>query len=389
MTYRKKIKSFLHRHYHWINRTVDLADAVGEDVVLYATEPSVVKALKVLVRGYKSFKDNRKPSDIEMKAKDWIRLPKDSISQLFVKEMEEHHPHLLSIIWSDKEESLRRFESEGIVAHIVNDWSKLSEIFIEEGDEESLKRWWRKSIEDRVGNNIVFTTRQNEEGWKPSAFIIEPDCYRSQHQHPRTQGIVDSILAYRAVGKGISILLYGPPGTGKSSIVREVVEALRRPSVRFNRLGSFSSHEIKELLDLVDSPIVIVEDIDHLEITESDDLLEKFQSLNQQNIVILGTANQIQELDPALIRPDRFDRLIEISHLDEESARSLLPQIDEEWFQSIKEFPVALLQQLKERIEIEGLDSTKENWLDIKIRGEGYRGEVYRLKVEDPKEKED
>lgn len=142
-------------------------------------------------------------------------------------------------------------------------------------------------------------------------------------------------------------LLYGPPGTGKSSAVLAIASALGMDIAYLNLAGaSIDDDALTELIcDVPVNSILLVEDIDCV-------FVERKASEEKQNRVtfsgllnaldgvaagegrlLFATTNHREKLDPALIRPGRIDRQIEIGLADRDQAarifRRFFPECEE------------------------------------------------------------
>ncbi len=143
---------------------------------------------------------------------------------------------------------------------------------------------------------------------------------------------------YKRIGveppKGI--LLYGPPGTGKTLIAKAVAH---HSNARFIRMsGSELVHKyigegaqlVRELFILARErapAIVFIDEIDAIGSMRTNDgtsgsaevqrtlmqLLAEMDGFgNRGNVRIMAATNRIDMLDPALLRPGRFDRIVEV-----------------------------------------------------------------------------
>lgn len=130
-------------------------------------------------------------------------------------------------------------------------------------------------------------------------------------------------------------LLFGPPGTGKTSIIAYMARKFEMDIYTLNSttITSFQSSAV----DIKSGSIILIEDIDMTVAGDARDLTDddKKEKTPKQNTtikdamrgflnaldgitkfegnVIIATTNKKDVLDPALLRPGRIDKLIEIT----------------------------------------------------------------------------
>lgn len=151
----------------------------------------------------------------------------------------------------------------------------------------------------------------------------------------------------------LGILLYGPPGTGKTSIIKALASHFNFKMSIYSNIICFIKDMTRSSLNFFydnDKPcLVVLEDIDLLvenkrdleglniidvdsinekEITSKRILHDLLNSLDgittEENFIIVATTNDLENIDPALIRPGRFDHLIEISYINEEVFKKVV-----------------------------------------------------------------
>ncbi len=130
------------------------------------------------------------------------------------------------------------------------------------------------------------------------------------------------------VPKGI--LLYGPPGTGKTLLAKAVAHESgaaffsQSASAFVEMFAGLGAARIRKLFDEARKhapAIVFIDELDAVGAQRSGHGFnrEQDQTLNQllveldgfrsgDQIVVMGASNRLQDLDPALLRPGRFDR---------------------------------------------------------------------------------
>jgi proteasome regulatory subunit len=144
------------------------------------------------------------------------------------------------------------------------------------------------------------------------------------------------------------ILLYGAPGTGKTLIAKAVAHEAKATFIRMS--GSELVHKfigegaglVRELFQLARErapAIVFIDEIDAVGSMRTNDgtsgsaevqrtlmqLLAEMDGFdNRGDVRIMAATNRADMLDPALLRPGRFDRLIEIPLPDKESRLHIL-----------------------------------------------------------------
>jgi len=140
------------------------------------------------------------------------------------------------------------------------------------------------------------------------------------------------------------VLLYGPPGTGKTLIAEAVASAVDAtfyhvsgPEITSKYKGE-SEERLREMFERAreNAPaIVFFDEIDAVA-PERDDggdmenrvvgqLLSLMDGLDARgDVIVIGATNRVDTLDPALRRPGRFDREIEIGVPDEAGRREIL-----------------------------------------------------------------
>jgi cell division protease FtsH len=144
------------------------------------------------------------------------------------------------------------------------------------------------------------------------------------------------------------VLLVGPPGTGKTLLARAVAGEAGVPF--FSISGSefvemfvgVGASRVRDLFEQAkrNSPcIVFVDEIDAVGRQRGAGLGgshdEREQTLNQilvemdgfdphTNVILLAATNRPDVLDPALLRPGRFDRQVMLGHPDTEGRRAIL-----------------------------------------------------------------
>lgn len=126
------------------------------------------------------------------------------------------------------------------------------------------------------------------------------------------------------------ILLYGPPGCGKTFISNKLAEEINYTFIEIkpSDLASTYVHGSQEKIGKLfrrareKSPsIIFIDEIDavipkrsdrlnHHYSSEVNEFLSQLGECSRDNIVVIGTSNRPDHIDPAALRTGRFDRLI-------------------------------------------------------------------------------
>lgn len=143
------------------------------------------------------------------------------------------------------------------------------------------------------------------------------------------------------------VLLYGPPGTGKTLLAKAVAHETEATFIRiigselvqkFIGEGARLVREIFNLAKQKAPTILFIDELDaigsqRLKIATSGDrevqrtlmqLLSELDGFEQRgDVKIIGATNRVDILDPALLRPGRFDRMIDFPIPGDEARKAI------------------------------------------------------------------
>src|SRR5215213_2294125 len=156
---------------------------------------------------------------------------------------------------------------------------------------------------------------------------------------------------YRRLGAMVpkGVLLAGPPGTGKTLLARAVAGEADVPfyfvsaSEFIEFIVGVGASRVRDLFETAKNnapAIIFIDELDAIGRTRGGSLSvgghdEREQTLNQiltemdgftgtESVIVLGATNRPEILDPALLRPGRFDRRLTISPPDQAGRRQIL-----------------------------------------------------------------
>ncbi|MEM2388414.1 MAG: CDC48 family AAA ATPase, partial [Candidatus Thermoplasmatota archaeon] len=141
------------------------------------------------------------------------------------------------------------------------------------------------------------------------------------------------------------VLLHGPPGTGKTLLAKAVANetnanfySLSGPEIMSKYYGESEENIRKIFKEAIENApsIIFIDEIDSIapkreEVTGEVErrvvaqLLALMDGLQERGkVIVIGATNRINAIDPALRRPGRFDREIEIGIPDKKGRREIL-----------------------------------------------------------------
>jgi ATP-dependent 26S proteasome regulatory subunit len=155
------------------------------------------------------------------------------------------------------------------------------------------------------------------------------------------------------------ILLHGNPGCGKSYFLNNVLKRfVNDKGLAFiikdsgNLATTIEGLKVLKTITPDRQLVIVIEEIDRYNSVEQE-LLNFLDGQNSlQNMIVIATTNNIESLDPALLRPSRFDWLIEFKALSQKQREIYLNKknVDNldisKWIDDTKEFTIAQLKEL-------------------------------------------
>ena len=193
-------------------------------------------------------------------------------------------------------------------------------------------------------------TRLGSEEKNKKTFNDVAGCEEEKEELAEIVDFLKDPKAYTAMGARIpkGVLLVGPPGTGKTLLARAVageagVQFLSISGSDFVEMyvgvGASRVRDLFEQAKKVAPAIIFIDEIDAVGRKRGTGLGgghdEKEQTLNQllvemdgfghtEGIIVLAATNRPDILDPALLRPGRFDRQIQVNAPDVKGREEIL-----------------------------------------------------------------
>lgn len=135
--------------------------------------------------------------------------------------------------------------------------------------------------------------------------------------------------AFKRKGLSRRILFYGPPGTGKTTLARSLAKGVGHTlRIESKALESAGGAAVMKFVKLLQPQVILFDDMDRNR-SSSEEFLHYMEQVGNGEkwarcLVIIGTVNAIDHIDPALLRPGRFDEVIEIKEPDETHRKAII-----------------------------------------------------------------
>jgi cell division protease FtsH len=172
-------------------------------------------------------------------------------------------------------------------------------------------------------------------------------CEEAKHELREVVEFLRTPERFEKLGASVpkGILLHGPPGTGKTLLAKAVAKESgahffsQSASSFVEMFAGLGAARIRRLFQIAREhapAIIFIDEIDAVGLKRGFDLSrEKDQTLNQllvemdgfegrRDIIVIAASNRIDGLDPALLRPGRFDRQVLVSAPDLEGREQIL-----------------------------------------------------------------
>src|SRR5215218_4272810 len=202
--------------------------------------------------------------------------------------------------------------------------------------------WRSTQLVPRVKTKAIQPTRTSV-GWDQVAGLEE-----AKEELREVVDFLREPTRFRRLGARVpkGLLLYGPPGTGKTLLAKAVAHEAgaafyaQSASAFVEMFAGLGAARIRKLFEQAraNAPaIVFIDELDAVGTARGGHGLnrEQDQTLNQLlveldgfdaggQVVVMGASNRLQDLDPALLRPGRFDRHVLVSPPDVAAREAVL-----------------------------------------------------------------
>lgn len=211
----------------------------------------------------------------------------------------------------------------------------------------------RKLMNHGGGNSLMFGAKNQVKAYVPSANGIHFDDVAGEDEAKENLSEIVDFLhhpdKYAKIGAKMpkGVLLVGPPGTGKTMLAKAVAGEAGVPffpiagSEFVEMFVGMGASKVRDLFQQAKQKapcIIFIDEIDAIGQKRTGNAMgnsEREQTLNQlltemdgfnadDNVVILAATNRPESLDPALLRPGRFDRRVPVELPDLAGREAIL-----------------------------------------------------------------
>jgi|SRR3984957_12884647 len=216
-----------------------------------------------------------------------------------------------------------------------------------------------KTIEN-LNSNIILLNNEDKKNIK---LVGEPADVNSSKQ-------LDEFIAYInacfKLGVNRSFIFRGPPGTGKSSLAQSIVSNLKLKTLIYKDETYSHMNTFFFLIKKLGIQAIILDDFD--QVLHSNKLLRMLERLNKEVKLVIGLTNSMKTFHPAVIRPGRFDEIKTVDAMDEDVVRKTLATLNELYFDKVRTWPIAYINELVIRSRTYPADTLDTHYDELNAR---------------------
>lgn len=210
---------------------------------------------------------------------------------------------------------------------------------------------------------------KNKGTYDDSFTVFKVDRNENVHKSKVAEEILKRMEDFSSESYNRSILIHGIPGTGKSSAMRYVAKKFGNKSLRINvgDLDHLTSEDMLIAIELLKPQTVLIDDFDRT--TNPTKFLTELEDINNNVKLLMVSVNHLEKLEEAVVRPGRFDDLIEISKLDDEIVDELIgDDVPDSVRDRLRKLPIAYVVEFHKRRKVLGTEKAINEIIDLESR---------------------
>lgn len=205
----------------------------------------------------------------------------------------------------------------------------------------------------------------------PTKTLVDAYKYKSGIE----EAVGARIRKFAEKGVSRSYLLHGYPGTGKTTFAAWMAQQVGEtvfilPATRYSQLtGSPQPAGLGslELMKLFDAEAIIFDDIDRAEPEATFALMTILEQKSPTRKIVIATCNDLDSLDPALLRAGRFDEIISVPAILPETIQKMIAP-DEFLASKFVGWPIAYVEEWVRRRNVLGTETAALEIEELRTR---------------------
>lgn len=329
-----------------LNKSAKMVASMGETIVQVSTKPSIVAVIGGVTKVFGTILEHKPMTSIP---KEWetVMLP------AYVPDLIDRHA-------DPTVKGLYNLPDQRVFDNMGNLY-----IFRVEKDKKSFEKFVADLMWEHWGTEIRLYT--DPEGISRMGKEVPLELHSSPHTEMMWGKLEPCMVAEIAR----AILLEGPPGTGKSTAARLLASRVGARHIRIGELRFDTSSQ--NIVKLLRPDTLIIDDFDRLKEEQVQSVLTFLEFIRSWVRLIIVTSNHMEKLDPAILRPGRFDEIFSVQSLGDDHARQQLPdglweRLTLEQQQAVLSWPMAFLKELVLRFKHRKVFDVQTEFLELSLR---------------------